>query len=170
MILRKQLAKGLIRYRYESVQRGLKFFNLNSATTAGILWTGQDYTAFEGLVKVLEQNQIKWTDLCFTDNKHMPQTVNAISKKDFSLTRKPKSALILSFINAKFDLFFDISLSSSSYAQVIRRLSKASLKAGWSDAVPDFFDFRLDVSKCPEPFFLVEQLTHYLSEIKTKEA
>jgi hypothetical protein len=66
MILRKQLAKGLIRYRYESVQRGLKFFNLNSATTAGILWTGQDYTAFEGLVKVLEQNQIKWTDLCFT--------------------------------------------------------------------------------------------------------
>jgi hypothetical protein len=100
----------------------------------------------------------------------MPQTVNTRSVKRILVLREGLKVhwyLVLSMRNL---ICFLISvLSSSSYAQVIRRLSKASLKAGWSDAVPDFFDFRLDVSKCPEPFFLVEQLTHYLSEINTKE-
>jgi len=156
-------------HRFESVKRNLKFSNFDSAKTAGIVWTGHDYPAFESLVKVLEQKQIKWTDLCFTDDKNIHKAVNRISKKDFSFLGRPKSALVLNFINTEFDLFIDISLSSSVYAQVIRGLSKASFKAGWSDAVPDFFDLRIDVSKRPEPVFLVEQLTHYLSEIKTKE-
>lgn len=157
-------------HRFESVRRILKYSNLDSAKTAGIVWAGHDYPAFEGLVNVLEKKQIKWTDLCFTDDKNIVKAVNRISKKDFSFLGKPKNAIILNFINTEFDLFFDISLSSSIYAQYIRALSKASLKTGWSDAVPDFFDFRIDVSKRPEPVFLVEQLTHYLSEIKTKEA
>ena len=165
MRLRKQLAKGLIGHRFESVRRTKKFVNLDSAKTAGIIWTGHDYPAYESLIKVLEQRQIKWTDLCFTDDKAM---VNRISRKDFSYLGRPKSAIILEFINTEFDLFIDISLSSSVYVQAIRGLSRASFKAGWSDAAPDFFDFQIDVSKRPEPFFLVEQLTHYLSEIKIK--
>lgn len=156
-------------HRLEPVKRTQKFVNLFTAKTAGILWMGPDYPAYESLVKVLEQRQIKWTDLCFTDDKNKQKAVNRISKKDFSFMGRPKSALVLNFINTEFDLFIDISLSSSAYAQVIRGLSKASFKTGWSDAVPDFFDFRIDVSKRPEPVFLVEQLTHYLSEIKTKE-
>ncbi len=156
-------------HRFESVRRILKFSNLDSAGTVGIIWTGHDYPVFVSLVKVLEQKRIKWTDLCFTDDKNILKPVNRISKKDFSFLGRPKSALVLNFINTEFDLLLDISLSSSIYAQVIRGLSKASLKAGWSNAVPDFFDFRIDVSKRPEPVFLVEQLTHYLSDIKTKE-
>ena len=169
MILRKKLAKGLMGHRLESVKRTQKFVNLFTAKTAGILWMGHDYPAYESLVKVLEQRQIKWTDLCFTEDKNMPKAVNRISKKDFSLLGRPKSALVQNFINTEFDLFIDISLSSSVYAQVIRGLSRASFKAGWSNLVHDFFDLRIDVRKHPEPVFLVEQLTHYLSEIKTKE-
>jgi hypothetical protein len=169
MILRKQLAKGLIAHRFESVKRSVKFVNLDTARTAGVIWTGHDYPAYESLIKVLEQKQIKWTDLCFVDDKAMLKAANKISKKDFSIMGKTKNTLILNFINTEFDLFIDISLSSSIYVQAIRELSRASFKAGWSDAVPDFFDFRIDVSKRPEPVFLVEQLTHYLSEIKTKE-
>ncbi|MGV8096309.1 MAG: hypothetical protein AB2L24_31020 [Mangrovibacterium sp.] len=170
MRLKKQLKKGLIGRRVESVKRTIKFVNLDTAKTAGILWADHDYPAFERLIKVLEQKQITWTDLCFTDDKDMQKAANRISKNDFGLFGKPKSTSILDFTNTEFDLFIDISLSSSVYVQVIRGLSRASFKAGWSDAVPDFFDFRIDVSKRPEPAFLVEQLTHYLSEIKTKEA
>jgi hypothetical protein len=169
MRLRKQLAKGLIGHGIESVKRTKRFVNLDSARTAGIVWTGHDYPAWESLISVLEKKQIKWTDLCFTDDKGLPAAVNRISKKDFTFFGKPKSRLITDFINTDFDLFIDISLSSSVYAQVIRGLSKASFKAGWSEAKPDFFDFRIDISKRPEPMFLVEQLTYYLSEIKTKE-
>lgn len=155
--------------RFESVRRTVKYSDLDSAGTVGIIWAGHDYPAFESLVKVLEQKRIKWTDLSFTVDRNLQKTANRVSKKDFSFLGRPKSALVLNFINTEFDLLLDISLSSSIYAQVIRGLSKASLKVGWSDAVPDFFDLRIDVSKRPEPVFLVEQLTHYLSEIKTKE-
>lgn len=152
----------------ESVKRTKKFVNLDSARTAGIIWTWHDYPAYENLTKVLSQHQITCTDLCFTDNKAMRKAVNRVSKEDFSYWGKPRSEKLLKFLNTEFDLFIDISLSTSVYAQIIRGLSKASFKAGWSGAIPDFFDFRIDVSKRPEPGFLVEQLTHYLSEIKIK--
>ncbi|MEL7587699.1 MAG: hypothetical protein AAGU19_13370 [Prolixibacteraceae bacterium] len=168
MRLRKQLAKGLMGQGIESVKRTKKFVNLDSARTAGIIWTWHDYPAYENLVRVLNENQITCTDLCFTDDSAMRKAVNRVSKKDFSYWARPKSAKLLEFLNTEFDLFIDISLSTSVYAQVIRGLSRASLKAGWSGATPDFFDVRIDVSKRPEPGFLVEQLTHYLSEIKIK--
>ncbi len=164
----RQLGKRLIDQSIKSVRRTKKFVNLDSARTAGIIWTEYDHPVFESLVKVLEQKQISWTDLCFSDDKTIEKAVNRISKKDFSPQGLPQSAVVEDFVNTEFDLFIDISLSSSIYAQAVRLLSRASCKAGWSDATPDFFDFRIDVSKRPEPAFLVEQLTHYLSEIKTR--
>jgi hypothetical protein len=166
MKIRKQLAKRLIGHRIESVKRTRQYRNLDSIKTAGIIWKEHDFRAYESLIEVLEQKQIKYTDLCFTDDKAMQKAIDRISKKDFSLWGLPKSALIQKFVNTEFDLFIDISLSSSFYAQVIRGLSRASLKAGWSDATPDYFDLQIDVSQHPEPGFLVEQLIHYLSEIK----
>ncbi len=167
MRLKEYLALGLIGHKFEAVKRTIRFVNLDTAKTAGIIWTGRDSHAFESLVRILGKKQIKWTDLCFADEKATVQSANPVSRKDFSFFGKPRNVVILDFIHTDFDLLIDISLSSSGYAQTIRRFSRASLKVGWSKAVPDFFDFRIDVSKRPEPEFLVEQLTHYLSEIKT---
>lgn len=168
MRFRRKLTKGLIDHRIECVRRTKRFVNLDSVRTAGIIWTEHDYPAFENLVKILEQKQIKWTDLSFSDDKATRQAVNRVTKKDFSFRGLPESTVAMDFVNTEFDLLIDISLSSSIYVQAIRGLSRAACKAGWSEAIPDFFDFKIDVSRHPEPVFLVEQLTHYLSEIKTR--
>ena len=130
------------------------------------MWDGNDHSAYESLVAILDQKQIKHTDLCFSNNPRREGPGISITKKDFSYWGTPKNKQVDTFINTEFDLLIDISLSSSVYVQVIRSLSRASLKAGWSGSVPDFFDLSINVSKNPQPQFLVEQLIHYLNEIK----
>jgi len=169
MGLRNQLVYWLINRRIKFINRKRQFRNFDSVRTAGIVWNGNDHSAYESLVSILEQKQIKHTDLCFTHDPRKEESEISITKKDFSYWGTPKNKQVDAFINTEFDLLIDISLSSSVYMQVIRALSRASLKAGWSGSVPDYFDLSINVSKNPEPQFLVEQLTHYLNEInKTK--
>lgn len=168
MRFKRQLDKGLVGQRIRAAERTKKFVNLDSARTAGIVWTDHDRKAFERLTELLDQRQIKWTDLCFVDDKTAEKNVHQINKKDFCSHALPKNAVVEDFVNTEFDLLIDISLSPSVCAQAVRGLSRASCKVGWSDATPDFFDLRIDVRKRPEPAFLVEQLTHYLNEIKAK--
>ncbi|MGE4587439.1 MAG: hypothetical protein AB7D05_08870, partial [Mangrovibacterium sp.] len=93
------------------------------------------------------------------------RTKQQFGKKDFSFGGKPENDMILSFIRTPFDVLFDISLSDSMFIQVIRSLSRASMKAGWSEAKPDVLDFRIELAQRRDPVFLVEQLLHYLRRI-----
>lgn len=165
MRLKKKLVYWLISQKVKSGKRTKKFVNLASAKTAGIIYRFEDRIVFEELKKTLGQKQIKCTELCFVAGS-AENMANCISKKDFNFWGMPKSKVLTSFLDTEFDLLIDLSLSSSIQLQVIRALSRASFKTGWSKASPDFFDLSIDVSKRREPSFLAEQLIHYLNEIK----
>lgn len=165
MGLKKQLVYWLVNRKLKSIRRNKKFVNLDSAKTAGIVFNCEDRAAFEDLKKTLSQKHIKCTELCFIAGS-ADNLANCISNNDFSFWGMPKSSVLTDFLNTEFDLLIDLSMSSSVQAQVIRALSRASFKAGWSDTQPDFFDLSIDVSKRREPSFLVAQLTHYLDKIK----
>ena len=165
MGIKDQLVNWQVNRRIKSLKRTKKFFNLESAKTAGIIFNCEDRAAVERLKRTLSQKQIRCTDLCFIAGS-ADNLANCISEHDFSFWGMPKSDKLIGFLNSPFDLLIDISMSSRREAQVIRALSMASFKTGWSDAKPDFFDLSIDVSKRRESGFLVDQITHYLTEIQ----
>ncbi len=155
----------MIDKKIKLVKRKKQYRGLDALKSVGIVWNGKDQDIHERLVNLLDEKQIKHTDLCFSETLPIEGIVNIVNKKDFNFWGMPKNKNIEHFINTEFDLLIDMSLSTSLGAQVIRSLSRASLKAGWSAAVPDYFDLSIDVSKNPDPRFLVKQLVHYLNAI-----
>jgi hypothetical protein len=145
----------------KSGKRSKKFVNLNKAMHVGIIWNEDDRAAYEMLKKYLQEHKIPAKDICFSTE---PREIT-FSSNDFSYTGKPKNPTVIEFINEKFDLLIDISLSDKLPVQIVRALSVAGFKTGWSPATPNFFDFSVDVSKHRDACFLAEQLIHYLNEI-----
>ena len=149
----------------QSIRRQRKFVNLDTAHTAGILWNSKDEAAFEQLKKVLNEKNIRWRDLCLVDLKKSDSD-KEIAKSDFSFLGIPRKASILDFTREPVDLLIDISLSDDIRAQYIRAMSVAAMKVGWSNLKPDYFDLSMNVGQQPDAAYLVQQITHYLQEIK----
>lgn len=149
----------------QSIRRQRKFVNLDTAQTAGILWNSKDEAAFEQLKKVLNEKNIRWKDLCLVDLKKS-ESDKEIAKSDFSFWGVPKKESVLEFTRVAFDLFIDISLSDGAPAQYIRAMSVATMKVGWSNLKPDYFDLSMNVGHQADATYLVQQITHYLKEIK----
>ena len=162
MGLKKRVVYWQLGHLVESRQRTKKFVNLNHAQNVGIIWNENDRAAYEMLKKYLNENKIQSKEICYSKR----QREITFSPKDFSFFGKPKNPAVDEFINERFDLLIDISLADSLAVQIVRALSLASFKAGWSLATPNYFDFSVDVSQRRDAYFLAEQLIHYLNEIK----
>jgi len=162
MGLKKRVVYWQLGRLVKSRKRTKRFVNLNHAKNVGIIWNENDRAAYEMLKKYLNENKIPSKDICYSTS----QREITFSPKDFSFFGKPKNPAIDEFINERFDLLLDISLADSWAVQIVRALSHASFKAGWSLATPNYFDFSVDVSQRRDAYFLAEQLIHYLNEIK----
>ncbi|MFV0377002.1 MAG: DUF6913 domain-containing protein [Mangrovibacterium sp.] len=165
MGLKDRLVNKRLNTLAQSIRRQRKFVNLDTAQTAGILWNSKDEAAFEQLKRVLNENNIQWRDLCLVESKKSDSDKH-IAKSDFSFLGQPRKTAILDFTRETFDLFIDISLSNRPAAKYIRATSAATMKVGWSDQKPDYFDLSMNVSQQPNAVYLVEQITRYLGEIK----
>ncbi len=159
------LKSKLVYWRLGSIEKSRKrskiFVNLNKANSVGIIWNENDRAAFEMLKKYLQDHQIRHKAICYsTESREI-----TFSNRDFSFFGTPKNPAVTEFINEKFDLLIDISLSDKLPVLIVRAMSAATFKAGWSLATPDFFDFSVDVSKRRDAYYLAEQLIHYLNEI-----
>ncbi|PTN09655.1 DUF6913 domain-containing protein [Mangrovibacterium marinum] len=161
MGLKSKLVYWRLRRIGKSTKRSKQFINLNKAGYVGILWDEKDNAAFEMLKSYLQGHNIQYRDLCYSAKEHE----RTFGKNDFSFMGTPKNPEVATFINEKFDLLIDISLSDKLPVQIVRALSGASFKTGWSMATPNFFDLCVDVSKHPDACYLAEQLIHYLNEI-----
>lgn len=166
MGIKDQLFYWQLNKRLKLLKRNKHFINLDSALSAAIIWNCGDRAAFDTLTKELSKRQIKITDMCFSPGSSVGNTANLISKDDFNYWGMPKSENLINFIHREFDLLIDISLNNTNQAQVTRALSKARFKVGWVDNESDYFDFSIDISLQKEPSYLVDQLIHYLNEIK----
>ncbi len=168
MSLKTKLASWLINKKLQSTKRTVNVTNLENAQTAGVLWNCDDQAAYQFLVAKLKENNIRMNGFCFSDQPISIKGEAVFSKQDFSWLGQPKSAEVLDFINTKFDLLIDISLSDKLEAQAVRALSLARFKSGWSSSEPNYFDLGIDISKQQEPSYLAEQIIHYLNELNNR--
>ncbi len=169
MSIKTKLASWLINKKVKSIKRSVSISKLEDAQTAGVLWNCDDQAAYGLLVSKLKEKNIRVNGFCFSDQPVSIKGEAVFSKQDFSWLGQPKSAEVIKFINTKFDLLIDISLSEKQEAKVVRALSLAKFKAGWSNAEQNYFDLGIDISKRQEPSFLAEQIIHYLKELNKEE-
>lgn len=165
MSLKKQFFNWQLNRKQKELNRNVQVVNLNQARSIGIVWKIDDREVFNSLVKQLKKREIEVQSICFSSQRGSVQGEAVFSPDDFSVFGKVKNETIASFINQKFDILMDISLSSGVEIQYIRALSQAKFKVGWSDAKLNFFDLSIDVHNRKEPSYLAEQLVHYLTEI-----
>lgn len=169
MGLKNQFISWNLNRNHCKLNRTVRFMNLNQTRTAGVLWKIDDRDAFNTLMDILTEKGIQVTSLCFSEQHGSVKGQEVFSPVDFSIFGKVKNEKIAKFIDHKFDILIDISLSSGIEMQYLRGLSKARFKVGWADAKPNFFDLSIDICKRKEPSYLSEQVVHYLSEINKQQ-
>jgi hypothetical protein len=169
MSFKNQFISWLLKRKCREFKRSVQVINLNYAKIAGVLWKVDDREVFNLLTQELKSRGVQVNSLCFSEQRGSVQGEAVLTKDDFSMFGKVKNEEIARFIDQKFDILLDISLSSGIELQYLRCLSKAKFKVGWSAKTPDYFDLSIDISKRKEPGFLVEQMLYYLSEINKIE-
>jgi len=165
MGLKKFIINKKIKSRLKSSERNVCIKNLETASTAGILWNKNDEFAYKKITGKLDEKKIKYQSICFSENNLDEGQKNIITAKDFNFFGSSKNRILQKFLNTEFDLFIDISLSPSIYVQIIRSFSMAHLKIGWAPVNPDYFDITINISKKPDSQYLAEQINHYLNII-----
>lgn len=170
MSFKNQFISWLLKRKCTEFKRSVQVINLDQVKTAGVLWKLDDRHAFNMLTQQLKNRGVQVNSLCFSEQRGSVQGEAVFSKDDFSVFGKVKNDEIAKFIEQKFDILLDISLSSGIELQYLRCLSKARFKVGWSAKRPDYFDLSIDISNRKEPSFLAEQMLYYLSEINKQSS
>ncbi|MFP3859480.1 MAG: DUF6913 domain-containing protein [Bacteroidales bacterium] len=177
--IRLKAGNWLLRRRFKKVKRNKVVHNLETANTAGVLFTAGENSNFEIInefLSFLSEKDIKVFALGYIHSKHIPedlqkhQKINFVLKQDFTFFYKPKKPVIESFIEKEFDLLIDISMKNYFPVKLINNLSKAKFKVGNENNIDKDYDLMIALKKHQGLRFFVEQIKHYLSKINLEKA
>jgi len=107
MGLKSRIANRILSSKMNSVSREKKVFNLDSATSAGILWEIDQLESFNLIEKELKKAGIKTIGLCYSPLKKLaiPDDIIGFTRKQTSWSEVPKIDMAEDFIHQKFDSF-----------------------------------------------------------------
>lgn len=150
--------------------------NLETAKTAGIIFTPTDQISFEQIkhfLSYLSGYKLQIYVLGYVDAKVIPESflfwkgINLFSRKELSWVRIPQTPLITDFIEKPFDILLDLSLEDYFPVEYISRLSKAKFKVGRFTSVHNSFDLMFDIENNKSLEVYLEQIKNYLNLINT---
>ena len=168
MGLKSKIANRILNSKLDSVVREKKVFNLDSAQSAGILWTFDQKESFDKLEAELRKAGIKPTGLCYFQMKKalIPLDVNGFSRKQTSCwIGIPRAELAKNFIHQKFDILIDLTGQKIFSLVYISALSEAAFKIGYSENAINYNDWNIEFGEQPETSQLTEQILYYLKRI-----
>ena len=168
MSLNSRIARRILDSKLSSVARDKRVYNLDTATTAGILWMIDQEESFKKVEEQLKKAGIKTTGLCYFPNGKaiIPEGINGFSKKQTNYwTEIPKPALVEDFIHQKFDLLIDLTMQKYFPLIYITALSEANFKIGTAGISQNYFDLNIDFQTSPDTAQLADQILYYLIRI-----
>ena len=168
MGLKSKIANRILNSKLDSVVREKKVFNLDSAHSAGILWTFDQKESYDWLETELRKAGIKPTGMCYFQMKKalIPQDVNGFSRKQTSCwIGIPRTELAKNFIHQKFDILIDLTGQKIFSLVYISALSEAAFKIGYSGNSDNYYDWNIEFREQPETSQLTEQILYYLKRI-----
>jgi hypothetical protein len=177
--IRLGIANRVLNYRLKKNIHQKKTFNLKSAETIEVVFNAsdtRDFTTVKKFVESLRLDGKKVQVLGFVDSKTIPQSYYLLSgfsffcQKDLNMLMIPKKEKTLDFINRTSDLLINLNLSDSFPVDYICSLKKAYFKIGKYTDEKSYLDMMITIQKNQTVEYLIEQIIHYLSIIKSKEA
>ena len=167
MNLKSIIANRELKAKLVSVTRKKKVFNLDSASSIGILWEYDQQGTFLSLEKELRNMGIETSSLCYFPNKNavIPRGIIGFTRKQLSWTEIPKSEDANSFLHKKFDILID--LTGQKYFPIVylTALSSAAFKIGHSNEPENYLDLNIEFENHPEASHLVEEILYFLKRI-----
>ncbi|MDP2336591.1 MAG: hypothetical protein Q8N05_09100 [Bacteroidota bacterium] len=168
MGLKSKIANRILNFRLSSVVREKKIFNLDSAQTAGILWTIDQKESFDRMETELQKVGIKPVGLCYFQLRKavIPAEINGFSRKQTRCwTEVPKAELAEDFIHQKFDILIDLTGQKIFPMVYVTALSEAAFKIGYAGNTVNYYDWNIEFGEQPETSQLAEQILYYLKRI-----
>lgn len=162
-IFRKYQLK-ILRKRSADIKRTVKLRNPDQVQKVGILWNEGDSKAYNYIYEQFKSPKVIIRNLCYTNNKDIDDS-NMITSKDMNWLGFPRGGNMETFIQADFDLLFNLSVKHNFALDAITALSTASFKIGWDREKLGLYDLSIDVSEKPEALFLAEQQIFYLKQL-----
>lgn len=168
MRFNSRIARQVLDSKLSSVARDKRVCNLDTATSAGILWLIDQEESFKKVEEQLKEAGIKTTGLCYVPQRKavIPERINGFSKKQTNYWSEiPNSALVEDFIHQKFDLLIDLTMQKYFPLVYITALSEANFKIGTAGSSQNYFDLNIDFQTSPDTAQLADQILYYLIRI-----
>jgi hypothetical protein len=158
--------------KVRNLVRNKQVHNFNTAKTAFILFDAgipDSLRTVKGFGKYLTDLHIECSylgyinteeissDLLFRDN------INIFCNKDLDFFFRPSHPDANAFLNRKFDILIDLSLSDHFPLKYISSLSPSVFKVGRYADGYDHLDLMIDIHSQPSLEFLIEQIKNYVS-------
>jgi len=168
MSLKSKITSRYLNSKLNSVVREKKVFNLDSAHSAGILWTIDQKESFDRMETELKKAGIKSVGLCYFPLRKavIPAEINGFTRKQTRCwTEIPKSELAEDFIHQKFDLLIDLTVPKIFPMIYVTALSEAAFRIGYAGNSVNYYDWNIEFAEQPETSQLAEQILYYLKRI-----
>ena len=167
MGLKLKIANKLLSSKLASISREKKVFNLDTATSAGILWEIDQQESFDRIESELKNAGIKTVGLCYFPLKKavIPAGINGFTRKQTTWSEIPKTELAEDFIDQKFDILIDLTGQRHIPIIYLTALSVAAFKIGYAGSSQNNFDLNIEFREQPETSQLAEQILYYLKRI-----
>ena len=167
MGLKLKIANKLLSSQLAAISREKKVFNLDSATSAGILWEIDQQESFDLIENELRNAGIKTVGLCYSPLKKavIPAGINGFTRKQTTWSEIPKTDLAQNFIDQKFDILIDLTGQRHLPIFYLTALSVAAFKVGYAGTFQNNFDLNIEFQEKPETSQLAERILYYLKRI-----
>ena len=174
--IRTSVGSNNLRRKARHINRQKGIHNFSTARTAGILFTcsnEEDFNAVKDFKQFLENKNIRVDVLGYVHEKQVPDYYllrtgfNFFCLKDLNWYQKPTRPFALDFSIRKFDILFNLSIEEYFPLKYLSGISPAAYKIGIFEE-PGEYDLMIGLQENNTVAYLVEQVKHYLSMIRSK--
>jgi hypothetical protein len=174
--LQVNLGKLKLKKELKRLNRNVKAFNIDKASTIGIIYNAtnrSDADLVKKFTQYLKEERKEVLSLGFIDSKDSSNIVKPhlnysyFDRSNLSKSMVPKGNEVNNFINKSFSILIDLNIDQCFPIEYISSLSNAKFKVGAnSDYRDKVCDLVIDVSQNRSIEYLIIQTKHYLQMIK----
>ena len=176
--IRHKIGKRILTKKRKTLKRKICFYNLQEVKFVGILFdarTNESFKEAKDFIAKLASLGKEVYGLGLVEkhetvgNYSYSKDVDFFSMERLAWTGIPANPIVDKFISLKFNMLIDLTLFESLPMEYIFALSQAELKIACLKKVNDA-DLTIDISKNISVKYFLEQMTHYLSIMKSPQS
>ena len=174
--IQEKLGRFKLKKELKRLNRSVKAFNIEKASTIGIIYNATNRTEAEIVKKFtqhLKEERKDVLSLGFIDSKDSSDIVTPhlnytyFDRTNLSKSQVPKGVDVENFIQKPFSILIDLNMNDCFPIEYISSLSIAKFKVGAEGGYKNrACDMLIDISQKPQLDYLIIQIKHYLQMMK----